>query len=69
MPPKEWLKLSKDFQSAKDALHEAWIPVNSAFMTDNVEPTDQELTNLESAILIWDDAKKQMREFIASRFS
>ena len=66
MPPKEQLKLSENFQSAKDALHKAWIPVNQAFLTDNIEPTNQELTNLESAISAWDNAKKQMREFITS---
>jgi hypothetical protein len=69
MPPKELLKLSENFQSARDALHEAWIPVNRAFISTDLEPTDQELTNLESAILIWDDAKKQMSKFIASRSS
>ena len=69
MPPKEWLKLSENFQSAKDALHKAWVPVNRAFMTNNIEPTDQELTDLESAIIAWDDAKNKMRDFIASQFS
>ncbi len=66
--PKEWMELTDEYHTAKDALDKAFIPVNRAFTDKDLDPTNQQLTKLESAMQKWDDIKNRMHKFITDRF-
>ena len=66
--PQEWIELTNEYHITKDALDKAFIPVNRAFMDRDSDPTNQQLSELESAMQKWDDIKNRMHKFINDHF-
>jgi len=64
----KWQKLCVQHQAARDAYFKAFSPVNRKFLKigggesrDN--PTESELSKLDSAWKKWEDIKRRMRVF------
>lgn len=65
----EWQKLCEEHEAARDVYFEAFAPVHQKFIqvfqgTSSTNPSDEELSQFETAWEAWQDVKRRMDEFI-----